>query len=77
MRGREPARLSLELDPGSWPLEGSVTPVGGAPIRFAGWMELMSILEAALEGRLDGSPVRPSSSSDAEVPGRTGEPNGA
>lgn len=53
MDDQERIELALELLAGTAPVEGSVTPKAGSPITFTGWMPLMSILEAAHEGRLD------------------------
>jgi hypothetical protein len=43
--GRE--RLELELERGSDPISGELTDGGGLRWHFAGWLQLMSILERA------------------------------
>jgi hypothetical protein len=35
--------LDVELDPGG--IRGSVTPEGGRPVAFTGWLELVHVLE--------------------------------
>jgi hypothetical protein len=61
---RTPARhLTLDVDPGSSPLSGSLRDDAGDMRRFVGWMELVSVLQALLEptaqnqGAADGTSV--------------------
>jgi hypothetical protein len=52
---REPAptalRITLEIEPGAIPLEGTLVVEGSSERRFSGWMELSNAIAAAHERR--------------------------
>ena len=53
----EPLRISIELDPGTEPLAGTITVPGTEPRTFVGWMELVHVIDRARlawEGRGSG-----------------------
>jgi hypothetical protein len=43
----EPLRISLEIDPGSEPVAGTIAVAGAAPRAFVGWMELVHAIDRA------------------------------
>jgi hypothetical protein len=44
-------RITLEIEPGATPLEGTLVVEGSSERRFSGWMELSNAIAAAQEGR--------------------------
>jgi hypothetical protein len=44
-------RITLEIEPGATPLEGTLVVDGGNERPFSGWMELSNAIAAAHEGR--------------------------
>lgn len=43
--------LDLHVDPTATPIAGSLGPTAGGPtVLFSGWMELTSVLQAAVDG---------------------------
>ena len=57
----ERLRLSLEVELGSEPIIGSLTPEHGKPTSFVGWMEFAATLEALSDGpRIGSDPALPS-----------------
>jgi hypothetical protein len=52
---QEPApttlRITLEIEPGAMPLDGTLVVEGRSERRFSGWMELSNAIAAAHEGR--------------------------
>lgn len=51
-------RLTLVLDPETTPLRGSVAPEDEEPRTFTGLLELLSVLEAAVDGAASADPGR-------------------
>jgi hypothetical protein len=47
----EPLRISIELDPGTEPLAGTITVPGTEPRTFVGWMELVHAIDHARRAR--------------------------
>jgi len=43
--------LTLVLEPGPGPISGWLAAPGAAPLRFAGWLELCTLLDAARDAR--------------------------
>jgi hypothetical protein len=43
----EQLRISIELDPGTEPVAGTITVPGAAPRAFVGWMELVHAIDRA------------------------------
>jgi hypothetical protein len=41
----EPLRISIEIDPGSEPVAGTIAAAGAAPRAFIGWMELVHAID--------------------------------
>ena len=51
------AHIAMEIDLTTTPIEGSLTTDDGAPRRFTGYMQLVTVLETALQAARKVDPV--------------------
>jgi hypothetical protein len=65
---RPRAHLAVELEVGADPIQGSLRTHDGTEARFAGWLELVRLLETAAEGADEGDAEREVETTTEERP---------
>ncbi|MGI8411201.1 MAG: hypothetical protein ACR2QA_01630 [Solirubrobacteraceae bacterium] len=67
------ANLRLEVSIGEVPISGQLTAAGNEPIAFAGWIELVALIERSLAALVnpDDRPATPVDPVPIDIPRRT------